>query len=47
MPVRVTLPPDSMAVIRPTEAWQTTALVVPARDFRVDVNYYVNSARVR
>lgn len=47
MPVRVTVAPDAMAVIRPTEAWQTTALGVPARDFRVDVNYYVNSARVR
>jgi aminopeptidase N len=47
MPVAVTVARDSMSVIRPTEAWQTTPLNLPAREFRVDANYYVNSARIR
>jgi aminopeptidase N len=44
MPVEVTLSKDTYGVIRPTERWQTVKidLASPA-DFKVDVNYYVNS----
>jgi aminopeptidase N len=47
MPVKVTLAPNALGVIRPTEAWQTAPvrLTNPA-DFRVDVNYYVTAKRV-
>jgi hypothetical protein len=47
MPVAVTLDWPSMAVIHPTEAWQSTRVKLPnASDFRVDQNYYVNPKRV-
>jgi aminopeptidase N len=36
----------AMTVLHPTEAWQTVQLQVPATEFRVDRNYYVNSKMV-
>ena len=44
---RVTLDWPTMAVIHPTEAWQSMRVKLPnASDFRVDQNYYVNPKRV-
>lgn len=44
MPVRVTLAPGTMELIRPTTQWQTTSLRgVTASDFQVDPNFYVES----
>ena len=46
MPVRVTVAPDTYAVIRPTESWQTKRVkLASAAAFKVDQNYYV-TARV-
>ncbi len=47
MPVKVTLAPNALGLIRPTEAWQTTRLQLtnPA-DFRVDPNFYVTARNV-
>ena len=36
----------STTVLHPTEAWQSLQLSVPAGDFKVDRNYYVNSRMV-
>jgi aminopeptidase N len=43
LPIRVTLRPGALTVIRPTAEWQTTSirLARPA-DFHVDENYYVD-----
>jgi len=42
MPVAVTLADSGWAVIRPTEAWRTTALRLSDRSaFKVDPDYYV------
>jgi aminopeptidase N len=47
MPVKVTLADGRYGVIRPTESWQTTAVhLTQPTDFKVDVNYYVESKDV-
>ena len=46
MPVRVTNAPNTMTLIKPTTAWQTTTVQLgSAADFKVDQNFYV-TARV-
>jgi len=48
MPLRVTLSPGRMVVVRPTDQWQETELEgVSADDFRVDPNFYVTAKTVR
>jgi aminopeptidase N len=47
MPVRVTLAPDSLATIHPTQAWRTSPIrLARPSDFRVDENFYVRARRV-
>ena len=42
MPIRVTLAPGQMSVIRPTARWQTAPLTLASpAEFRVDPNFYV------
>ena len=42
MPIRVTVAPGRMSVIRPTARWQTAALTLTSpAEFRVDPNFYV------
>ena len=48
MPVRVTSSPGEFTWISPTERWQTVETeLTSADDFEVDVNFYVESRRVR
>ncbi len=47
MPVRVRLSGAGMALIKPTEAWQTAPFELKsAADFQVDRNFYVKSKAV-
>ena len=46
MQVGAVVSPGSTTVLHPTEAWQSLQLSVPAGDFKVDRNYYVNSRMV-
>ncbi len=44
MPVRLTLAPEELTWIRPTEAWQTVETTLDsASEFRVDENFYVET----
>jgi aminopeptidase N len=37
---------SGMTILRPTEAWQTTSVSIPASDIAVDRNYYVTAKNV-
>jgi aminopeptidase N len=47
MPLKVRLAGDGYDWVHPTEQWQTSKLALPsAADFKVDVNFYVDSKNV-
>jgi aminopeptidase N len=47
LPIRVTLTEGGVDVIRPTEAWQSVQISLrDPEEFRVDPNFYVETARV-
>jgi aminopeptidase N len=46
MQVGATVSSDGMALLHPTDAWQTVQISVPSAEFKVDRDYYVNLKNV-
>ncbi|HEX7243544.1 MAG TPA: M1 family metallopeptidase [Longimicrobiaceae bacterium] len=46
MPVKATLSGSGFSTLRPTTAWKTATISVPASAFRVDENFYVETRNV-